>query len=64
MLKETYDFLVDMITERYPKEYECSLKIKKYIKKKYGNEVSKEELAYLVVHIKRVSMHAEGIKTN
>ena len=64
MLKETDDFLIDMITERYPKEYECSLKIKEYIKEKHGNEVSKEESAYLAVDIKRVSMYAEGLETN
>ncbi len=59
MLKESDDVLLDMITSRYPREYECSLKIKKYIEDKYNQNISGEELAYLTVHIKRVSMYAE-----
>lgn len=58
-IKDTDDVLVEMITKRYEKEFECSLKIKEYIEKKYEHEVSKEELAYLAVHIKRVSMYVE-----
>ncbi|MCC3867401.1 BglG family transcription antiterminator LicT [Terrisporobacter mayombei] len=60
-IKDTDDILVDMITSRYEKEFECSLRIKEYIEKKYEHEVSREELAYLAVHIKRVSMYAEDL---
>ncbi|MBO3445138.1 BglG family transcription antiterminator LicT [Clostridium sp. CCUG 7971] len=56
LLKENDDVFTDIIISRYPKEYECSLKIKNYIKDKYKKNVSGEELAYLTVHIKRVSM--------
>ena len=62
LLKESDDILVDLVTNRYPKEYECSLKIKEYIKEKYNQTISDEELAYLTVHIKRVSMYTEDIK--
>ena len=62
LLKESDDILVDLVTNRYPKEYECSLKIKEYIKEKYNQKISDEELAYLTVHIKRVSMYTEDIK--
>ncbi len=62
LLKDSDDILVDLVTNRYPKEYECSLKIKEYIKEKYNQKISNEELAYLTVHIKRVSMYAEDIK--
>ena len=62
LLKESDDLLVDLVTNRYPKEYECSLKIKEYIKEKYNQKISDEELAYLTVHIKRVSMYTEDIK--
>lgn len=55
LLQNTEDVLVDAITKAYPREHECSLRIQKYIKDNYDKEVSNEELAYLTVHIKRVS---------
>lgn len=55
LLQNTEDILVDAIIQAYPKEYECSKRIKKYIKDNYEKEISNEELAYLTVHIKRVS---------
>ena len=62
MLKDSDDVLLDMIKNRYKKEYECSLNIKKYIEEKYNQKISEEELAYLTVHIKRVSMYTEEIE--
>lgn len=62
MLKDSDDVLLDMIKNRYKKEYECSLNIKKYIEEKYNQKISGEELAYLTVHIKRVSMYTEEIE--
>lgn len=62
MLKDSDDLLLDMIKNRYKKEYECSLNIKKYIEEKYNQKISGEELAYLTVHIKRVSMYTEEIE--
>lgn len=59
LLKDIDNVLSDIITSRYPREYECSLKIKKYIDEKYNQNISDEELAYLTVHIKRVAMFAE-----
>lgn len=61
LLQNTDDVLVDAITKAYPKEYECSLKIKKYIEDNYEQNISYEELAYLTVHIKRVSMVASNL---
>lgn len=61
LLKNTDDVFVDMITNTYPKEHECSLKIKNYIEDKYNQRVSKEELVYLTVHIKRVCMLASDL---
>lgn len=55
LLQNTEDVLVDAITKAYPREHECSLRIQKYIKDNYEKDVSNEELAYLTVHIKRVS---------
>ncbi|MEF9990869.1 MAG: PRD domain-containing protein [Romboutsia sp.] len=61
LLQNTDDVLVDAIIKAYPKEYECSLRIKKYIEEKYEQNISHEELAYLTVHIKRVSMFASEL---
>lgn len=55
LLQNHEDVLVEAITKAYPKEYECSQRIQKYIKDNYEKDVSNEELAYLTVHIKRVS---------
>ena len=33
---------------------QCSRKVKEYIEKTYGHQVSEEEVAYLAVHLKRV----------
>ena len=43
-----------MISEMYPEEYRCSLKIRDYIQEKYEHYVTDEEVSYLAVHIKRV----------
>ena len=43
-----------MIEQIYPEEYQCSRKVKEYIEKTYGHQVSEEEVAYLAVHLKRV----------
>ena len=48
-----------MITTTYPKEYQCSIQIKNYIKEKYDQNISGEELAYLTVHIKRICTFGE-----
>lgn len=46
--------LEGFISKLYPQEYECSKKVAKYIEEQYQHTVSREELAYLTVHIKRV----------
>ena len=43
-----------MIEQIYPEEYQCGRKVKEYIEKTYGHQVSEEEVAYLAVHLKRV----------
>lgn len=42
------------IQKKYPLNYECALKLRDYVVKKLGYEVSEEELTYLTVHITRV----------
>ncbi|HIW21966.1 MAG TPA: PRD domain-containing protein [Candidatus Dorea intestinavium] len=54
MLDNHEQEFIDMIVKIYPREFECSQKIGNYIKEQYGHSISKEELAYLTVHIRRV----------
>ena len=44
----------ELISQMYPEEYACSLKLKDYIQVTYHHDVTEEETAYLAVHIKRI----------
>ncbi|WP_124067237.1 PRD domain-containing protein [Clostridium sp. E02] len=44
------------ISQMYPDEYECSLKVRDYILVTYHYQISEEEIAYLVIHIKRLGV--------
>ncbi len=46
--------LVDMFEKKYPQEYACSQKIAAFISDEYGVHVSREEMMYLAIHIRRV----------
>lgn len=54
MLDSQEEEFIDMIARLYPAEYACSRKIGDYIKERYGQTITKEELAYLTVHIRRI----------
>lgn len=43
-----------LISQMYPEEYACSLKVREHIKSAYSHDVTEEETAYLAVHIKRI----------
>lgn len=43
-----------LISQMYPEEYACSLKLKDYIQVTYHHDVTEKETAYLAVHIKRI----------
>ena len=43
-----------LISQMYPEEYACSLKLKDYIQVTYHHDVTEEGTAYLAVHIKRI----------
>jgi beta-glucoside operon transcriptional antiterminator len=53
-LSEHDSFLFDVIREKYPDIYECTLKIETYLMKKYHYELPNEEKLYLTIHIERV----------
>lgn len=44
-----------MMQRKYPREYQCSLKVAEYIMQATGSRLSEEEIMYLSVHIRRVS---------
>ena len=44
-----------LMQRKYPREYQCSLKVAEYIMQATGSRVSEEEIMYLSVHIRRVS---------
>ena len=43
-----------LISEMYPEEYECILKLQRIYKGAYSHDVTEEETAYLAVHIRRI----------
>lgn len=45
-----------MVKGKYPKEYCCSEKIAEYIEQTTGSKLSGEEIMYLSIHIRRVTM--------
>ena len=51
--------LLDMVKRKYRKSYECSLKIADFIREKYGNRVSADEIVYLTIHIQRIAMKSD-----
>lgn len=48
--------LAEMMQEKYPKEYTCSRKVAKYIEDSTNTKISGEEIMYLSIHIRRVTM--------
>lgn len=54
------DFLFrNMIRDQYKESYVCAQKIRQHLGECYGVEISEEEVVYLTVHIKRVTMHVD-----
>lgn len=44
------------LEKKYPEEFQCGRNIADYIRVKYGEELTNEEIMYLAIHIKRVCM--------
>lgn len=55
------DDLFGMIVAKYPEIYECTLKIKSFLGRKYGYELGNEESLYLTVHITKVVRESKKI---
>ena len=44
-----------LMQRKYPREYQCSVKVAEYIMQANGSRLSEEEIMYLSVHIRRVT---------
>lgn len=49
------DELLQLIKDKYKKQYECAQKIGAYVKKNYDYDVSDSELIYLSLHLNRIT---------
>ena len=55
MMGEKDDFILQQVMMKYPKEYECALLIKEYVKGQMGKVIENDELLYLTIHITRIT---------
>lgn len=53
-LESPDDYLYDMVKKKYPDAFACTGKIKEFIEKAHNKKITKEEIAYLTIHIERV----------
>lgn len=56
LLPNEEDELAEMMRNKYPREYACSQKVAEYIEQVTGSKISGEEIMYLSIHIRRVTM--------
>lgn len=54
MMGKKDDFILQQVMMKYPKEYECALLIKEYVKGQMGKVIESDELLYLTIHITRI----------
>lgn len=47
-------FLYDQVKTKYPKSFDCAIRIDDYIKNSYAYQFSKQEIVYLTIHIQRL----------
>lgn len=55
------DALYDQVRDQYPEAYECAKKVQSYLIKQHEMQMTKDELAYFMIHVHRVS-HREKNK--
>ena len=48
--------LVELMKKKYPREYNCSKSVAEYIEDSTDTRISEEEIMYLSIHIRRVTM--------
>ncbi len=53
-VEEDEEILLELIKEKYKKQYDCALKIRTYIEKNHRYRISDGEIVYLSLHLHRV----------
>lgn len=56
VLEDNDQSFILMLKEQYSNEYRCALKVRDYMRKEFGQELSEDELVYLTIHIRRVTI--------
>lgn len=46
---------IEVLKLKYQKEYECTLKVRDYIKKEFNCDLTEDEMIYLTIHINRIT---------
>ena len=59
MLNDEDMIFEDVMRDKYPKEFDCGKKIAKYIGVETNSKITRMEMTYLAIHIKRVTMAEE-----
>lgn len=52
--------LLDVVNDKYCTSYECVLKIKDFLEKKYNYTLQEDEIVYLTIHVHRVVHKTKG----
>ena len=52
--------LLDVVKDKYCTSYECVLKIKDFLEKKYNYTLKEDEIVYLTIHVHRVVHKTKG----
>jgi len=52
--------LYEILKEKYPDSFECVLRIAAFVDEEFGHAISKEERAYLTIHVRRLSARNKG----
>ena len=52
--------LLDVVKDKYCTSYECELKIKDFLEKKYNYTLQEDEIVYLTIHVHRVVHKTKG----
>lgn len=47
--------MFNMMIKKFPEAYKCAIRIKSYMESKFPEEITDEEMLYLVVHISRIT---------
>ncbi len=54
--EEKEDELCDMICAKYHEDYLCAQQIKEFIEDTFQKKIPKNEIMYLTIHLKRITM--------